>query len=273
LNPQLNSDSNPDPNSDSSSPTNSDALSKPILSSPPGLDHISGSDFSSQRHSDTSLSFDINPGLRCGSILNLDDIANSDSSSQRHSDPSPSFDFNPGLGSGSNSNLDDIPNSDSSSQRHSDPSSGVNWTRQPNSDSDVGPKDIPSDDSSAGIRPLLFGDDHSGHHFAPGDLWFGSDSVPISEFLELEEAAEMDTEDENEPRIEPLPESEMTFGIDLSLLDSSSEPEILDDGEDCHPPPVSFKKSRAKADKSGRSRSRPMDSDSDSLSDSFKRNQ
>jgi hypothetical protein len=68
--------------------------------------------------------------------------------------------------------------------------------------------------------------------FAPVDLTFPSDSCHVSEFLALEELAQMDSSVVPKTRcrrrargggIQPLPESELTVGIQLSLLEMSSE--------------------------------------------------
>jgi hypothetical protein len=95
------------------------------------------------------------------------------------------------------------------------------------------------DSSSSGVRAKLFDDERASHHFAPDDLAFHSDSGHLSEFLELEQLAGMESGSlappEDEMRIKPLPESDLTLGIDASLLESSSgsdtEPQLLDEGE------------------------------------------
>jgi hypothetical protein len=152
-----------------------------------------------------------------------------------------------------------------------------------------------SDDSS-GAHPRLFDDERPHRTFFPGDFAFLSDSNQLSEFLALETLAGMSSSagQEDDPnQIVPLPESELTFGIGFSLLDSSSGSDsgdgYLDEGAaparnrrktritesaDSYQSQSESEEARLRTPPPGdswASRHRE-DSDSDSVSDLFKRN-
>jgi hypothetical protein len=150
-----------------------------------------------------------------------------------------------------------------------------------------------SDDSSNGSRPLLFDEERSRYKFSPGDLTFPNDSGQLSEFLALEQLVGLDSatpgKAEQDPTIEPLPESDLILGIDLSLLDSSggsdSDPEDIAGDRQLRKRKRKGESSRSYQTQSGFGRRkgripvstvwahrRREDSDSESASVFFKRN-